>query len=209
MYIEGDTPIMIGRAYGRVSRTQLRKELLRRWATWPLCSYGAGNSIIINLEKNFFVSKNSWKYHTEQEFDCDREYLIIQTAAGVQLQVSCILTLKLKGFWRLMRIWATLSAEMEETSSAGMQMICSEVILSFTYFPLWRYLTSCQRCKTVAPKVYFMMLWKRDVRRGCKVRGVKCKAVYMVYDWALKTKVDGDGFMWEVGGVLEHNMQSV
>lgn len=35
---------------------------------------------------------------------CDREYLIIQTAAGVQQQVSCILTLKLKEFWRLMRI---------------------------------------------------------------------------------------------------------
>ena len=30
MYIEGDSPIMIGRAYGRVSRTLLREELVRR-----------------------------------------------------------------------------------------------------------------------------------------------------------------------------------
>lgn len=32
MYIEEDSPIMIGRAYGRVSRTLLREELLRRCA---------------------------------------------------------------------------------------------------------------------------------------------------------------------------------
>ncbi|KAG0583854.1 hypothetical protein M758_3G166500 [Ceratodon purpureus] len=32
MYIEGDSPIMIGRAYGRVSRTLLREELVRRCA---------------------------------------------------------------------------------------------------------------------------------------------------------------------------------
>lgn len=32
MYIEGDSPIMIGRAYGRVSRTLLRDELVRRCA---------------------------------------------------------------------------------------------------------------------------------------------------------------------------------
>lgn len=32
MYIEGDSPIMIGRAYGRVSRTRLREELVRRCA---------------------------------------------------------------------------------------------------------------------------------------------------------------------------------
>ncbi len=31
MYLDGDTPLTIGRAYGRVSRHLLREELLRRW----------------------------------------------------------------------------------------------------------------------------------------------------------------------------------
>ncbi len=31
MYLDGDTPLTIGRSYGRVSRHLLREELLRRW----------------------------------------------------------------------------------------------------------------------------------------------------------------------------------
>lgn len=33
MYIEGDTPMLIGRAYGRVSRELLREELLKRYSS--------------------------------------------------------------------------------------------------------------------------------------------------------------------------------
>ena len=53
MYIEGDSPIMIGRAYGRVSRTLLRDELVRRCAI-RICLhlddpklFAAGMSVVI------------------------------------------------------------------------------------------------------------------------------------------------------------------
>jgi hypothetical protein len=99
MYIEGDSPIMIGRAYGRVSRTLLRDELVRRCVIFFLFVFQRSEDfaaeIAVVIELHYCNFWKLWIGMTSQ--------LLIWSIAGVLRQELNILTRRLRGYWKSMR----------------------------------------------------------------------------------------------------------